>query len=69
MQFNAQKLKQAREESGLSLEDVSYGIRDLGHTVSRQSIYNYETGKNTPDVDIAMAMAKLFKKKIEFFFN
>ena len=49
------KLKQFREEKGLSLVDVAKRLN-----VSRITVWNYESGKRKPSFDVLVQLAKIY---------
>jgi len=57
-----EKICQARKETGMSREQVAEQIM-----VSKATIDKWEQGKHTPQIPEVVAVAQLFKKKIEFF--
>lgn len=67
--FNHKLLKECREKSDQSQEDVLRGLAVLGLNVSRQTICNWETEATTPDVNDIAIIAKYFKKPVQFFFT
>ena len=51
--LNYKLLKEARANKHLSLRALSYMVADhLGKKISRQAIHSYESGKNTPSVEV-----------------
>lgn len=60
-----EKLKNIREDKGLSVDDVA---QDLDLT--RQAIYNYEANIRMPRDEIKIKLAKYYKRSVEeIFFN
>lgn len=59
-----EKICQARKEAGMSREQVAEQIM-----VSKATIDKWEQGKHTPQMPEVVAVAQLFKKKIDFFFE
>ena len=57
-------LKEAREKKGLSQE----ALAELAG-VSRQTIISIERGRYVPSLELALKLAKIFKKKIEELFD
>jgi len=55
------RLKQLRENMGFSQEQVAEKIG-----ISRNSVYNYETGERKPDSDILIKYADLFDVSIDY---
>ena len=57
-----EKICQARKEAGMSREQVADQIM-----VSKATIDKWEQGKHTPQMPEVVAVAQLFKKRLEFF--
>lgn len=53
-------MKSARVNAGLSVREVA---TELGLT--EDTIYNYESGKSSPNIITAIAMAKLYGRTVE----
>lgn len=53
-------MKSARVNAGLSVKEVA---SNLGLT--EDTIYNYESGKSSPNIITAIAMAKLYGRTVE----
>ena len=70
MVFVSEKIRQLRREKGYSLEQMARMLRvKTGHKVSRNSIHQWEQGKNFPSVKSLMAVAEFYGKEINFFFD
>lgn len=61
MDHFAQRIKQLRQESGLSQEALGEVIG-----VSKYSVYTYEKGKNYPEVKSFFALAEYFKVSLDY---
>lgn len=65
--FNPEKLKLMRESLGLSQEDMMVEMSKSGVRFSRQTLYNWEKGKNPPGINDLSQIALFFKKPIQYF--
>lgn len=64
-QYMANKLFELRKQRGLTQEDVATAIG-----VSPSAYSQYETGDKVPRDDTKVAIAKFFKRSVQFiFFN
>lgn len=54
-------LRQARENAGLSVEEVSVKLSALGFKVSPKTLYGYENDVSTPKISLFMTMCKLYR--------
>jgi Zn-dependent peptidase ImmA (M78 family)/DNA-binding XRE family transcriptional regulator len=66
MPFIAQRLKNARQMRGLSLQDLS---DKLGNKVSRQALHKYETGEVVPDNVMVQDIAGVLDLKPDYFYR
>ena len=56
-----QKLRVLREDKGYNANDVSDLLQQrYGLDVNYKTIYNYEKGRSSPDVDIFLALCKIY---------
>ena len=62
IRFDGKLLKQAREESGFTLEDLSFRVG-----VSKQSLSKYELNEAKPGIEVLAILAALLNKPIGFF--
>lgn len=60
----AEKLKEARRQSGLSQEQLAEKL-----SVSRSAIAKWESGKGMPDVENLKAIAKLLNVSVDYLLN
>ena len=59
-----QKLRQLREAKSYNAKDVTELLKEQFEiNIQYKSIYNYENGRNFPDIDIFLAMCKLYDCK------
>lgn len=59
-----QRLKQARLGAGLSMEEL---VGKMGHSLTRQAISKYETGKSSPSPEILVRLAETLGVKTSYF--
>lgn len=59
----AERLRQARAESRLTLRDVAAEIEDMSHV----TIMNYERGKTSPSVEALVKLAAFYKRDVTWF--
>ncbi len=67
--FIAEKLRKCREEKNLTQTDIVFMLDKIGLRISRQTLINWETGETTPDANEVAALACLFEKPIQYFFD
>ncbi len=67
--FIFEKLRECREEKGLSQEQMVIEISKLGLRLSRQTLANWETGVTAPDADSLSIMIIFFGKPVKHFFD
>lgn len=67
--FLKDRFARVRKEKGMSLEMVAQGLSALGYDVSRQAVFHWESGINTPKFEAVLFIAKLFKIKATYFFD
>jgi transcriptional regulator with XRE-family HTH domain len=67
--FIAERLKKCREDKNLSLEDLTFELDKINFRITRQTLYNWETGETVPNVDALVALATYFKKPLKYFFD
>lgn len=53
-------LRKAREDAGLSIEEVSVKLAALGYKVSPKTLYGYENDVSSPKISLFMTMCKLY---------
>lgn len=55
------KLRSLREQKGYNAKDVSAILEErFSLNVQYKTIYNYENGRNSPDVDVFLALCKIY---------
>lgn len=68
--FLSDRFKQCRKESGLSLERLALEIfKKTDHRVSRQTLENWEKGRNQPELSGIIALSCFFERPLEYFFD
>jgi transcriptional regulator with XRE-family HTH domain len=70
MMFIANRLKRCREKMGLSLERLAVEIRiKTNHSVTRQTLENWEKGRNRPTVEGIVSICRFFDRPLGYFFD
>jgi len=64
MALSKNKLKEYRENAGLSQENIAELV-----TVTRQTIISIEKGRYVPSLELALKFAKLFDCRVEDLFG
>jgi len=60
--LNYKLLKESRANKHLSLRALSFMVAEhLGKKISRQALHSYESGKNTPSVEVLRALLKVLE--------
>ena len=59
----AERLRQARAESRLTLRDVAAEIEDMSHV----TIMNYEHGNTSPTVEALILLARVYERDVTWF--
>lgn len=54
-------LKQKRKDSGLTVEAVCEALNFYGIELSKNALYNYESGYRQPDADTLMALCDIYQ--------
>ncbi|MDD2703562.1 MAG: helix-turn-helix transcriptional regulator [Candidatus Omnitrophica bacterium] len=67
--FSHEILKKVREEKGLSLDGLATELGKTGFRVSRQTVWNWESGRHVPDANAIVALSEFFRKPLEYFFK
>ncbi len=64
-------LKKLREENGLKGNDVVEKLKELGIEISVKTLYGYESGRNSTNADMFLALCQIYKCKniMEVFSN
>lgn len=65
----AERLRQARETAGYSTREVARRLQSMGHAVSHATVANHETGKSMPPVQILAAIASIYERDRNWFYN
>lgn len=63
------RLRRCREQIGLSQEGLIMELSKNGVSSSRNTIYNWETGETTPNVEQLATLSIIFGKPISYFFT
>lgn len=66
MQFQGNKLRSARQQLGLSLDQL---VLKIDKKLSKQSISRYEKGEVTPTENNLKLLATVLEKPINFFYH
>jgi len=56
----AKKLKASRKSMKLSIDDVIKFLSDNGFNVKSSTIYGWENGRRSPDIDVFFALCNLY---------
>ena len=56
----ANRLREYRKARRLTTQDVSLHLKDEGYQIEARSIYGYEDGSRTPNVEIFLQLCKLY---------
>jgi len=67
--FIFEKLRECREEKGLSQEEMVVEMSKRGLQLSRQTLANWETGVTAPDADSLSIMVIFFGRPVKHFFD
>ena len=67
--FAYKRLKQAREDKDMSQEQMILKLYDKGLQLSRQTLFNYESGASDPQVTDLVVLADVLGKPIDYFFD
>ncbi len=62
-----ERIRQARCAAGLKLDDIVIAMDNLGLSISKQAISNYERNTRTPSAVFLLKLAKIVKVKSSFF--
>ncbi len=54
-------LKRLREQNGLKGNEVIDKLKDLGIEISAKTLYGYESGRNSTNADMFLALCKIYK--------
>ena len=63
MEIFAKRLKELREEKGLSQHELA---KKLGDEISNSAVSLWELGKRIPKLDALIILAKFFKVSIDY---
>ena len=66
----ALKLKELRNNLNYSTEYVSNALREMGFSISPNTLYNYENGVSQPKADMFLCLCKIYKvTSFDMFFD
>lgn len=54
-------LKKLREENGMTRKDAADKLKNLGIDISDKTLYGYESGRNSANADMFLALCKIYK--------
>lgn len=54
-------LKRLREENGLTGKEATEKLRELGIDISAKTLYGYESGRNSTNADMFLALCQIYK--------
>ncbi len=54
-------LKKLREINGLTRKEAADKLKDLGIDISDKTLYGYESGRNSANADMFLALCKIYK--------
>ena len=54
-------LKKLREENGMTRKEAADKLKDLGIDISDKTLYGYESGRNSANADMFLALCKIYK--------
>lgn len=67
-EFKGEKIKEARESKGWSLQELSLQLYERDINLTPMTLSNYENEKTTPDIDNLAGIAQCLGKDLEYFF-
>lgn len=56
-----EKLKSLRENSGMTRKEVSDKLKEFNIDISDKTLYGYESGRNSANADMFLALCKIYK--------
>lgn len=54
-------LKKLREKNGMTRKDATDKLKSLGIDISDKTLYGYESGRNSANADMFLALCKIYK--------
>ena len=54
-------LKKLREENGMTRKDAADKLKSLGIDISDKTLYGYESGRNSANADMFLALCKIYE--------
>lgn len=63
------KLRYLRHKNMLSVDDLSNMFKEINYPISTKAIYNWESGKVIPDVEILNKLSYFFNTTMAVFFE
>jgi transcriptional regulator with XRE-family HTH domain len=55
------KLKQLRENNNMTRKDAAEKLRELGIDISDKTLYGYESGRNSANADMFLALCRIYR--------
>lgn len=55
------KLKELREENNFTRKEVADKLKEIGIDISDKTLYGYESGRNSANADMFLALCKIYK--------
>lgn len=68
LKYDCTRLKECREKIGLSIDSMMIELSQIGLTVARNTLINWESGDTEPDPSDLAIIASFYKKPIQYFF-
>lgn len=56
-----ERLKSLREDNGMTRKDTVKKLKELGIDISDKTLYGYESGRNSANADMFLALCKIYK--------
>ena len=70
MNFNVKRLKESRTKAGyVTYESFAEALRKYEPKCTRQTVHSWESGNSMPGSNYVAAIAKVLKKKIDYFYG
>lgn len=67
--FLFKKIKEARNERGMTQKQLADELTKRGRKTSNTAIANWESGLNSPDVDTVQLICEILEKDGNYFFD
>lgn len=56
-----EKLKRLRENNGMTRKDAADKLKELGIDISDKTLYGYESGRNSANADMFLALCQIYR--------